>query len=69
MSVRLNPVKPAPAKRPLKTLERVLSKAGLASRTNARQWIAAGRVRVNGKLIQTPDHWVGLEWPKPPAAL
>jgi pseudouridine synthase len=51
----------APKQRPLKTLERVLSKAGLASRTEARQWIAAGRVRVNGKLIQTPDHWVDLE--------
>ena len=50
-----------PAKRPLKTLERVLSKAGLGSRTEARQWIGAGRVRVNGKLIQTPDHWVDLE--------
>jgi 23S rRNA pseudouridine2605 synthase len=44
--------------RPLKTLERVLSKAGLGSRTEARQWIGAGRVRVNGKVIQTPDHWV-----------
>jgi len=49
-----------PAKRPLKTLERVLSKAGLGSRTEARQWIGTGRVRVNGKLIQTPDHWVDL---------
>lgn len=39
-------------------MERVLSKAGLGSRTDARQWIAAGRVKVNGKLIQTPDHWV-----------
>lgn len=47
--------------RPLKTLERVLSKAGLGSRTQARSWIGAGRVRVNGKLIQTPDHWVDLE--------
>jgi 23S rRNA pseudouridine2605 synthase len=47
-------------KRPLKTLERVLSKAGLGSRTEARKWIAAGRVKVNGKLIQTPDHWVDL---------
>src|SRR5579864_2833380 len=46
------------AKRPLKTLERVISKAGLGSRTEARRWIAAGRVRVNGKLIQTPDYWV-----------
>jgi len=52
---------PPTAKRPLKTLERVLSKAGLGSRTEARQWIGAGRVRVNGKLIQTPDHWVDLE--------
>ncbi len=51
----------AALKRPLKTLERVLSKAGLASRTEARKWIAAGRVKVNGKLIQTPDHWVDLE--------
>ena len=48
-------------KRPLKTLERVLSKAGLGSRTEARKWIAAGRVKVNGKLVQTPDHWVDLE--------
>jgi 23S rRNA pseudouridine2605 synthase len=57
--------KPSPAqrpqKRPLKTLERVLSKAGLGSRTEARKWIGAGRVKVNGKLIQTPDHWVDFE--------
>lgn len=52
---------PAPrhgAKRPLKTLERVISKAGLGSRTEARRWIASGRVSVNGKTIQTPDYWV-----------
>ncbi len=36
----------------------MLSKAGLGSRTEARKWIGAGRVKVNGKLIQTPDHWV-----------
>ena len=48
------------AKRPLKTLERVISKAGLGSRTEARRWIAAGRVHVNGKRIQTPDFWVDL---------
>jgi 23S rRNA pseudouridine2605 synthase len=47
--------------RPLKTLDRVLSKAGLGSRTDARSWIGAGRVSVNGKVIQTPDHWVDLE--------
>jgi len=54
-------MKPPPGKRPLKTLDRVLSKAGLGSRTDARTWIGAGRVKVNGKLIQTPDHWVDLE--------
>jgi pseudouridine synthase len=48
-------VKPS---RPLKTLERVISKAGLGSRTEARTWIGAGRVRVNGKLVQNPDHWI-----------
>jgi pseudouridine synthase len=47
--------------RPLKTLERVFSKTGLGSRTDARSWIGAGRVRVNGKLIENPDHWVDLE--------
>ena len=47
--------------RPLKTLERVLSKAGLGSRTEARKWIAAGRVRVNGKGVRDPDAWVDLE--------
>lgn len=51
----------APAKKTLKTLDRILSKAGIASRTEARSWIGAGRVRVNGKLIQTPDHWVDAE--------
>jgi 23S rRNA pseudouridine2605 synthase len=42
-------------------LERVLSKAGLGSRTDARKWIGGGRVKVNGKLIRTPDHWVDME--------
>lgn len=54
-------MKTTPGKRPLKTLERVLSKAGLGSRTEARKWIGSGRVKVNGKRIQTPDHWVDLE--------
>ena len=46
--------------RPLKTLERVFSKAGLGSRTDARSWIGARRVRVNGKIVENPDHWVDL---------
>ena len=45
----------------LKTLERVFSKAGSCSRTDARSWIGAGRVRVNGKTVQNPDHWVDLD--------
>jgi pseudouridine synthase len=50
--------------RPLKTLERVFSKLGAGSRTDGRSWIGAGRVRVNGKVIQSPDHWVDLELDK-----
>src|SRR5262245_56384141 len=45
----------------LKTLERVISKAGAGSRTDARSWIGAGKVRVNGKVIQNPDHWVEVD--------
>ena len=47
--------------RPLKTLERVFSKAGLGSRTDARTWIVAGRVRVNGTVVENPEHWVDLD--------
>jgi 23S rRNA pseudouridine2605 synthase len=48
-------------KRPLKTLERVLSKAGIGSRTEARAWIADGRVKVNGKVVCDPDVWVDMQ--------
>ena len=41
-----------------KTLDRVLSKAGLGSRTEARQWIAQGRVAVDGRKVLSPDEWV-----------
>lgn len=44
-----------------KTLDRVLSKAGIGSRTDARRWIGAGRVAVNGKTIQSPDLWVDMK--------
>ena len=44
-----------------KTLERVLSKAGVGSRTQARSWIHAGYVQVNGKIIENPDHWVDFD--------
>jgi 23S rRNA pseudouridine2605 synthase len=48
-------------KRPLKTLERVLSKAGLGSRVDARRWVHARRVKVNGKVVENPDHWIDLD--------
>ena len=48
-------------KRPLKTLERVLSKAGVGSRTEARAWIAEGRVKVNGRVVRDPDQWIDLQ--------
>ena len=40
------------------TLDRVLSRFGLASRTEARQAIRAGRLRVNGRVVRDPDTWV-----------
>lgn len=39
----------------------MLSKAGLGSRTEARSWIGAGRVRVNGRATQNPDQWIDLD--------
>jgi pseudouridine synthase len=51
---------PSP-KRRLKTLERVFSKAGIGSRTEARNSIQAGKVRVNGKIVKDPDYWVDLD--------
>jgi pseudouridine synthase len=50
-----------PGERPIKTLERVLSKAGLGSRTEARKWVGAGRVKVNGKVEGDPNRWIDLE--------
>ncbi|HEY8849512.1 MAG TPA: pseudouridine synthase [Thermoanaerobaculia bacterium] len=52
---------PPPGNRPLKTLERVLSKAGVGSRSEARRWISDGRVRVNGRVAGDPDAWIDLE--------
>lgn len=46
--------------RPLKTLERVLSKAGAGSRVDARGWIRAGRVKVNGQVVRDPDTWIDM---------
>jgi len=50
-----------PRKRPLKTLERVLSKAGVGSRVEARSWIHDGRVKVNGQITRNPDQWIDMK--------
>jgi pseudouridine synthase len=47
--------------RPLKTLERVLSKAGEGSRVDARAWIRSGRVKVNGRVVRDPDTWIDMK--------
>jgi len=46
------------AGRAKKTLDRVLSKAGLGSRTEAKRWIAARRVAVNGRIVTDPERWI-----------
>jgi len=53
--------KPPPGDRALKTLERILSKAGLGSRKDARMWIGDGRVQVNGNVVRDPDAWIDVE--------
>lgn len=45
----------------LKTLDRILSKLGAGSRTEAVDWIRRGRVKVNGKTVRDPEHWADLE--------
>lgn len=44
------------------TVDRLLSKLGIASRGTSREWIRAGRVRINGRVIRDPATWV--LWPK-----
>jgi pseudouridine synthase len=45
-------------KQPARTLDRVLSKAGVGSRTEARRWISERRVEVNGRIVTDPDRWI-----------
>ena len=52
---------PQSTRKQLKTLERVISKAGLGSRTEARRWIHAGRVTVNGVKTENPDQWIDMQ--------
>ncbi len=43
------------------TLDRILSRMGLASRTAAREAILAGRLKVNGREVRDPECWVRPE--------
>ena len=40
-----------------RTLDRLLSKSGVASRTDAARVIRDGRVRVNGRIVRDPEAW------------
>lgn len=49
----------SPPQRPAKkTLDRVLSRAGVGSRVDARRWIQDGRVKVNGRVARDPEQWI-----------
>jgi hypothetical protein len=50
-----------PPKKQVKTLDRVLSKLGICSRTESRDWIAQGRLQINGQTVRDPDLWVDLD--------
>jgi 23S rRNA pseudouridine2605 synthase len=42
-------------------LHRALSKLGLGSRTQAWEWIRAGEVRVDGRVVTDPLTWIDLD--------
>jgi 23S rRNA pseudouridine2605 synthase len=44
------------------TVDRLLSKLGIASRSTSQEWILSGRVCINGRVIRDPATWV--LWPK-----
>ena len=39
------------------TIDRLLSKLGIASRGTSQEWVRAGRVQVNGRVIRDPATW------------
>jgi len=43
------------------TLDRLLSRLGIASRVESAVLVRAGRVKVNGKIVRDPSRWV--HWP------
>jgi pseudouridine synthase len=44
--------------KPTMTLDRLLSRFGVTSRSVARQAITDGRVRLNGRVVRDPESWV-----------
>jgi 23S rRNA pseudouridine2605 synthase len=58
MKVRFRPGQSRETPKSVMTLDRVLSRYGLASRTAAREAILAGRLKVNGKVVRDPEFWV-----------
>jgi 23S rRNA pseudouridine2605 synthase len=44
------------------TVDRLLSKLGIASRGTSQEWVRAGRVRINGRVVRDLATWV--LWPK-----
>lgn len=53
------PRRPSPASAPTGPrygLARVLSKRGVCSRSQAEQWVRAGRVAVGGRVVRDPEH-------------
>jgi 23S rRNA pseudouridine2605 synthase len=43
------------------SLARALSKLGVTSRSQAREWIEAGRVSVNGRVVRDPERRIDLD--------
>ena len=47
---------PDPADAPRHGIARVISKLGIASRSEAARWVQAGRVAVNDRVVRDPEH-------------
>lgn len=52
---------PAPAQQPRHGLARVLSKLGVCSRSQAEQWIRAGRVSLDGRVVRDPQYPTSID--------
>ncbi len=55
------PAGPAAAEPAKERIAKVMARAGLCSRRDAERWIAAGRVKLNGKKLDTAAVTVGAD--------